>query len=198
MKLTQKNVGLQLGQGDSVVGSDQEILRSLRRIFHAVDRHSRRLARMHGLTEPQALCLNAIQRMDLTTPGLLARVVSLSPPTVTGILDRLERRGLVRRERNERDKRQVVIRLTEAGRRLLFASPPPLQERFTRRLAALPVNRQRRIAKALEEVVKLLEAEDIDAAPLLARGAADPRQADDTMPLTDAGGPALDDSRHGH
>lgn len=189
-----KHGEFQLSEEPPVLAADQEILRSLRRIFHAVDRHSRRLARVHGLTEPQALCLNAIQRMDMTSPGLLARAISLSPPTVTGILDRLERRGLVRRERNERDKRQVVIRLTDAGRRLLAASPPPLQERFTRRLAALPVNRQRRISKTLEEVVRLLEAEDIDAAPLLARGAADPRQADDRLAIPDAGNPVLDDT----
>lgn len=179
-------------------GADQEILRSLRRIFHAVDRHSRRLARIHGLTEPQAICLNAIQRSDRTTPGLLARAVSLSPPTVTGILDRLERRGLVGRERNARDKRQVVIRLTRAGRRLLSSSPPPLQERFTRRLAALPVARQRRIAKALEEVVKMLEAEDIDAAPLLARGAANQQQPDTAPPLTGAADPGPEDSPREH
>jgi DNA-binding MarR family transcriptional regulator len=151
---------------------DQEVLRSLRRIFHAVDRHSRRLARLHGLTEPQALCLAAIARVDRVNPGQLARTISLSPPTVTGILDRLERRGLIERGRTARDKRQVVVCLTDTGHQILANSPPPLQERFTRRMAALPPARQRQIAKSLHEVVKLMEAEDIDAAPLLARGAA--------------------------
>ena len=153
---------------------DQEVLRSLRRIFHAVDRHSRRLARVHGLTEPQAICLNAVNRAGELNPGQLARIVSLSPPTVTGILDRLERRGLVKRERAARDKRQVVVCLTDTGRELLEHSPPPLQERFTHRLTGLPASRQRQIAKSLNEVVKLMEAEDIEAAPLLARGAANP------------------------
>lgn len=157
-----------------LAGPAHEVLRSLRRIFHAVDRHSRQLARLHGLTEPQAICLRTIERTDWITPGQLARRVSLSPPTVTGILDRLERRGLIKRERTVRDKRRVDICLTDGGRRVLSDSPPPLQERFVRRLADLPATRQRRIAKALAEVVKLLEAEDIDAAPLLAHGAANP------------------------
>lgn len=158
---------------------DHEVLRSLRRIFHAVDRHSRRLARVHGLTEPQAICLNAVNRAGEVNPGQLARTVSLSPPTVTGILDRLERRGLIRRERAARDKRQVVVCLTDDGRSLLGNSPPPLQERFTRRLTELSASRQRQIARSLNEVVRLMEAEDIDAAPLLARGAANPAHAEE-------------------
>lgn len=163
---------------------DQEVLRSLRRIFHAVDRHSRRLARLHGLTEPQAICLNAINRAGELNPGQLARTISLSPPTVTGILDRLERRGLIKRERAARDKRQVVVCLTDDGRRLLENSPPPMQERFTRRLTELTVARQRQIARSLDEVVRLMEAEDIEAAPLLARGAANPAHADETLNMT--------------
>lgn len=160
---------------------EQEVLRALRRIFHAVDRHSRRLARLHGLTEPQAICLNAINRARELTPGQLARTVSLSPPTVTGILDRLERRVLIRRERTARDKRQVNICLTDTGRRLLDNSPPPLQERFTKRLTELSRARQRQIARSLNEVVRLMEAEDIEAAPLLARGAANPAHADEPV-----------------
>lgn len=164
---------------------EEEVLRSLRRIFHAVDRHSRRLARIHGLTEPQAICLNAVNRAGELNPGQLARTVSLSPPTVTGILDRLERRALIRRERTARDKRQVVVRLTDEGRSLLANSPPPLQERFTRRLTEMPVSRQRKIAASLNDVVRMMEAEDIEAAPLLARGAANPAHADIPVAVPD-------------
>lgn len=179
------------GRPRAGVDRDQEILRSLRRIFHAVDRHSRRLARQHGLTEPQAICLNAIQRAGEINPGLLARTMSLSPPTVTGILDRLQKRSLIARERTARDKRQVVVCLTQTGRQLLAASPPPLQERFTRRLAELPPARQRQIAGALNEVVRLMEAEDIEAAPLLARGAAGGGHPDESPAFPDPEEPPL-------
>jgi len=167
--------------GDGRESADQEVLRSLRRIFHAVDRHSR-LARQHGLTEPQAICLNAVDRAGQVNPGQLARNVSLSPPTVTGILDRLERRGLIKRERIARDKRQVTVCLTAAGKGLLDNSPPSLQEQFKQRLSKLPAARQRDIADALREVVKLMEAEDIDAAPLVARGVANPANGADACP----------------
>lgn len=186
------------GETRNSVNLDQEILRSLRRIFHAVDRHSRRLARLHGLTEPQAICLNVIHRAGEINPGMLARTISLSPPTVTGILDRLQKRGLIRRERTARDKRQVVLCMTDAGRALLANSPPPLQERFTRRLAELPVSRQRHITRALSEVVRLLEADDIDAAPLLARGSANPAHAGEPLPFRGPDDTTFNTSGTGH
>ena len=181
-----------------LAGTAQAVLRSLRRIFHAVDRHSRRLARLHGLTEPQAICLRTIDRTSRITPGVLARGVSLSPATVSGILDRLERRGLVKRERTARDRRQVEVCLTDAGCRVLSDSPPPLQERFTRRLADLPAAHQRRIAKALAEVVALLEAEDIDAAPLLAHGSANPQAPHEQPVMASAGYPPPEGTSNGH
>ena len=164
---------------DLTVSTEEDVLRSLRRIFHAVDRSSRRLSRLHGLTGPQAICLRAIDRDGGINPGHLAREVSLSPPTITGILDRLERANLVRRERTARDKRQIVVIMTDAGRALLGRSPPPLQEQFTRRLIELPLSRQRQIARSLRDVVQLMEAEDIEAAPLLALGAANPETAEE-------------------
>lgn len=153
---------------------EQDVLRSLRRIIQAVDLYSRKLASQHGLTGPQLVCLREIRRHGPMNPGFLARSVSLTPPTVSGILDRLEARGLLTRQRRNRDKRQVLVRLTEEGERVLGQTPLPLQELFTRRLGALPEGRRMAIAKALQQVVELMEAEDIDAAPLLARGEANP------------------------
>jgi len=152
------------------VGAD--VLRSLRRILRAVERHGRRLAQQHALTGPQFICLREIQRSGPMNPGQLARAVSLGPPTVSGILDRLEARGLVSRRRRHRDKRQVLVQLTADGLELLARSGPPLQERFVERLEALPEARRHELAVALHEIVSLMEAEDIDAAPLLASGAA--------------------------
>lgn len=152
--------------------SGDEILRALRRILRAVDRHGRRLAQQHRLTGPQLICLREIRRGEPLNPGQLARSVSLSPATVTGILDRLETRGLVTRRRRNRDKRQVLVQLTEQGADMLRHTPPPLQERFVQRLETLAPEEREHIATALARVVELMDAEDIDAAPLLASGAA--------------------------
>lgn len=168
---------------------ETEILRSLRRILRAVDLHGRGLSRRCGLTGAQVICLREIQRHGEVNPGALARVLSLKPPTMTGILDRLEARGLVTRRRRDRDKRQVLATLTELGEATLARAPASLQERFTERLSRLPAGRRETIAATLHEVVALLEAENIDAAPLLAHGAADAEQPPAGAP---AGGHAND------
>ncbi len=164
---------------------EQDVLRSLRRIIQAVDLYSRKLASQHGLTGPQLVCLREIRNQGPINPGQLARSVSLTPPTVSGILDRLEVRGLLTRQRRNRDKRQVLVQLTDKGQQVVSQTPPPLQELFTQRLGALPPARRRAISKALHQVVELMEAEDIDAAPLLARGEANPHVVD--MPIEPGG-----------
>ncbi|WP_070989048.1 MarR family winged helix-turn-helix transcriptional regulator [Halofilum ochraceum] len=152
----------------------RSVLRSLRRILQAVDQHGRRLKSRYGLTGPQIICLREIQRGASLNPGQLARNVGLKPPTVTGIVDRLEARGLVTRRRRNTDKRQVRIELTEAGTAVVNEAPAPLQEEFVGRFATLPAERREAIADHLDEVVALLEAEGIEAAPLLAHGSANP------------------------
>ena len=72
------------------------------------------------------------------TPGTLAKQVSLSQATVTGIIDRLAARQLVDRERSTEDRRQVAVRVTSAGQALIATAPSPLQEEFARRLGELP------------------------------------------------------------
>lgn len=155
-----------------LVNTEERILSALRRISRAVDLHSRELARTYGLTAPQLVCLRELDRGGELLSGQLARAVSLSPATVTGILDRLERRHLVLRERRPEDKRQILLRLTEEGRRLARAAPLPLHERFRRRLARLSAAKRREIEETLLELVDMMEASEIEAAPLLTTGPA--------------------------
>nr|WP_301288476.1 MarR family transcriptional regulator [Natronospira proteinivora] len=140
----------------------------MRRIIRAVDLYSRQLSVRHSLTGPQLVCMRQLVSGGAMTPGQLAREISLSPATISGILDRLERRGYLTRERRPEDKRQVLVQLTEDGRTVAENTPLPLHERFTERLSQLPETRQAEIDRVLQEVVTMMEAEEIDAAPLLA------------------------------
>lgn len=152
---------------------DESILRSLRRITRAIDLHSRHLAKNYDLTGPQLVCLRELARGGTTSPGVLARRVSLSAATVTGILDRLETRRLVRRRRNPKDRRRVIVSLTKDGRELAARAPQPLHHRLASGLAELSEREQSLIDRALQRVVAMMEAEDIDAAPLLMAGSAE-------------------------
>jgi DNA-binding MarR family transcriptional regulator len=144
------------------------ITRSLRRIIRAVGLYSRELLRRRNLTTTQLATLRQLARRGRLAAGEVARGISVSQATITGVLDRLERRGLVTRSRDPEDRRRVVIELTEAGREAVATSPPPLHERFILRLAELPENERQEIHHVLRRIVQMMEAEDVEAAPVLA------------------------------
>ena len=149
---------------------EESILRSLRRVTRAIDLHSKQLAKHYELTGPQLICLREILRREAATPSEIARAVSLSQGTVTGILDRLEKRGFVTRRKSTEDKRRVHIRATRRGRALVERAPSPLHESFSNRLSALHEGEQAMIDWILRRVVALFgadDAEEIDETDLL-------------------------------
>jgi DNA-binding MarR family transcriptional regulator len=150
---------------------EERIVAALRRIIRAVDLHSRRLHERHGLTGPQLATLQAAERLEAASAGTLARAVHLSHPTVTGILTRLERRGLVRRARGEHDRRTVTVRVTSQGRDLLANAPSLLQEEFRQGLARLEDWENSMILATLQRIASMMDAQDLDAAPHLFSGA---------------------------
>jgi DNA-binding MarR family transcriptional regulator len=148
--------------------ADQVIV-AIRRVIRAVDLHSRMLAASHGLTGPQALILKALHAGSLSA-GELASRINLSQGTVTDILNRLERRGLVKRIRDTEDRRRVLVEATEDALSLLAQSPPLLQESFALRFRSLKEWEQTQLLASLQRIATMLDAEDIDAAPVLSSG----------------------------
>ncbi|WP_430512128.1 MarR family winged helix-turn-helix transcriptional regulator [Pannonibacter phragmitetus] len=111
------------------------IFKALRRIVRAIDLRSREVARTAGLTIPQIVVLQAIRDLGDVTTKALSVQADLSAATVVTILDRLEERGLVARERSATDRRIVHARLTEEGR-ILLEGPPPCWTRNLRDVSA--------------------------------------------------------------
>jgi DNA-binding MarR family transcriptional regulator len=106
-------------------------------------------------------------RADVLSVGELARRVSLSQGTVTGVLDRLEKRGLVERSRSDSDRRRVLVRLTEAGFSVLGEAPSLLQDEFVARFQMLAAWEQTLILSSLQRVASMMGAEDLEAESLL-------------------------------
>lgn len=149
----------------------RDILRALRQILKRVSTHSRELSREAGLTIPQLLCMQTLEsglREGPVTAAMVARRVHLSSPTVTRLLDRLEKAGFVARTRDTGDRRKVHLDLTERGRTVLRRSPPLLQEEFLRRLRRLPAEERRTLLHSLDRIAELMGAAEVEAAPLLA------------------------------
>jgi DNA-binding MarR family transcriptional regulator len=145
----------------------KEMLISLRKIIQAISLHSKDLSRRYGLTGPQLVILNDIAGHQALSVTQLARSSSLSQATVTDILNRLEKRELVERTRDDADRRRVMIRITDKGRDILSQAPPPLQEMFVSRYTHLAEWEQLMILSALKRIVELMSANELDAAPFL-------------------------------
>ena len=150
-----------------------DVLVALRRIMRATDLYSKQLSKTAGLTSPQLLILEAIHDAGDVTIGTIARHVSLSQATVTTILDRLERRGLVFRQRSTVDKRKVHAHLTDIGRTALDDAPTPLQQSFTERFGNLQDWEKSMITASLQRVADMMDAGTIDASPVLHVGTID-------------------------
>ena len=146
------------------------VLVALRRIIRATDLHSRKLGKKTGLTTPQLVIIQAVGDLKDPTVSDIAKAVSLSLATVTTILNRLERNGIVNRARSSVDRRRVIVTLTEEGQSLKSSAPKPLQDSFVDRFSRLESWEQHLIVASLERVAAMMDAEDLDAAPLLASG----------------------------
>jgi DNA-binding MarR family transcriptional regulator len=148
----------------------KEVLTALRRITRAIDLHSKNLERKVGLTVPQILVMQTIDEGGSLPVSEIARRVSLSQATVTSILQRLERKGLTIRERNANDRRVVIVALTESARAQIADAPELLQEDFISRFEKLEPWEQKMLTAAVERIASLMDAEEVDASPILQAG----------------------------
>jgi DNA-binding MarR family transcriptional regulator len=150
---------------------EDQIVAAIRRIMRAVDLHSRQLVEACGLTGPQLAVLREAARLGIASPSALARAVHLSGATVTGIVDRLVKRGLVERARDDRDRRGVIVSVTAPGRELLAGAPSLLQDRFRQELTRLADWERTNVLATLQRIAAMMDAELLDAAPVLVPGA---------------------------
>ncbi len=155
---------------DEHINYEESILLSVRRIMRAIDMHSSYLARQYGLTSPQLICLKKLSGEKELTPGGLAKEVHLSHATVTGIINRLEKKRLVQRIRSTADGRSYLIRLTDSGFSMVKSSPSMLQDRFMHELSKLADWEKTMILSSLQRITSILHVESIDAAPVLTTG----------------------------
>jgi len=153
---------------------DLRVLQALRQIIRAVDLHSRQLLGQHKVTGPQLITLLTVEKYEPVTASAIANNIYLSPSTVIGILDRLEIKGLIRRDRDLKDRRLVQVSLTEQGKALASNAPSPLQDTLAEAMGKLPETELVVIAESLERIVGLMQMQHVDAAPILETGPIDP------------------------
>ncbi|WP_127558844.1 MarR family winged helix-turn-helix transcriptional regulator [Nioella ostreopsis] len=143
---------------------------ALRRILLATNQFSRNLAQSVGLTAAQLRVLQIVSEKGQCTATAISLQMRISQATVTSLVDKLVRQEMVVRERSQTDRRQTNIVITEKGIRALADAPDPLQQRFVRKFSAMEDWEQAALIAALERVASMLDAEDIDASPVLEGG----------------------------
>ncbi|MES9845978.1 MAG: MarR family transcriptional regulator [Candidatus Sedimenticola sp. PURPLELP] len=144
-----------------------QVLIALRQIIRAIDLHSKKLERESGLTGPQLLLMQIIQEEGPVTSSVLARSVSLSQATVTTILDRLEKKAYLTRERDSKDKRKVWISLSDAGKQVIESAPALLQDGFIKSFGQLKEWEQSLLLSSLQRIASMMQASDLEASPVL-------------------------------
>lgn len=149
----------------------EELLLALRKVIRATDLYSKQLNKLTGLTAPQLLILREVAAApDGITASAVAQNITLSPATVSNVIDRLEHRELIHRERSTEDRRRVVLSLTPLGAERLAVAPKPLQEDFIRKFQGLADWEQSQLLAAMQRIAAMMDAEHIDAADVLEVG----------------------------
>lgn len=107
-----------------------------------------------GITPVQYAAMNAIRERPGVDQRTLAGVIGFDPSTIGGVVDRLEKRGLVARRASPSDRRVRLVELTADGERLLADVLPRVMQAQRRILAPLPADERERFVAALSKLVE--------------------------------------------
>jgi len=139
------------------------IMQSLRRIFKAIQDYSQEVSHKFGITGPQLWALKTLSTNGSLPLGQLSKMMYLHPSTITGVVDRLEKKGYVVRDRVHKDRRVVMVQLTSKGKKIVSKAPNPIQGKMVYGLNRLQQKNLNSIYDTVEELMGLAEAQNIKA-----------------------------------
>jgi DNA-binding MarR family transcriptional regulator len=139
------------------------IVQGLRRIVKALHTYSQDVRRSYGLTGPQLWALKTLQREGRMSINQLAVALAVHQSSASLLLDRLEKRGLVRRIAGRLDHRFVDVTLAKRGVALAADAPEAAQGRLLHALESMPPREVLKIRHAVERLVHAMEATDVKA-----------------------------------
>lgn len=149
-----------LREGDAPgLGDVLEFLRLLWAVDHALQSGSKRMESRLGVTGPQRLVLRIVGRFPGIGAGRVAQILHLHPSTLTGIVQRLQARGLLQRTIDPKDGRRALFTLSPRGRKLDALQSGTVEAAVDRALRRLPekVGAAQEILAALAEELAELE-----------------------------------------
>jgi len=146
-----------------------EILIKIRKIVRSINLESKKIQKEYGVSIPQVLCLQYLRDSAnyQAGQGEIRKFLNLNASTASGIINRLENKGLVARLPKSGDKRVVTIALTSKGDQLMQKMPSLLHERLSEKMIKLDDSTLENIKSSLELLVNILEIDNVEAFPLI-------------------------------
>lgn len=140
----------------------KEIIYAIRRLMQGGELYTKEINKKYNVSAAQVNCLLALYENGPLPPSQIAKHMMVNSSTVTGIIDRLEQKGLVERMRISLDRRVITIQLTEMGKRLAENAPPPIQQKIIDGLKKLPSQDIELIVRALNRLTNMLDVQDLE------------------------------------
>ena len=140
----------------------KEIIYSIRRLMQAGELYTKELNKIYNVSSAQLNCLLVLYENGPLSPSQIARHILVNSSTVTGIIDRLEQKGLVRRLRISQDRRVITIELTKNGEVLAENAPPPVQQKIIDGLNKLSEDQIDQTAAILLKLTDMLDVQDLE------------------------------------
>jgi DNA-binding MarR family transcriptional regulator len=141
-----------------------EVLKRFRLVFKESQQHSQRVETNCGVTGAQLWAMWELSQR----PGLrvteLAKAMYIHQSTTSNLLEKLAKKGLIRREKLNRDQRVVSLFLTEAGFQVLGRAPAPARGILQQALFNLPEDALRSLSDSLDDLVEAMDITDDMAA----------------------------------
>ncbi|HEY7446160.1 MAG TPA: MarR family transcriptional regulator [Vicinamibacterales bacterium] len=134
-----------------------EFMRLLWNIEHALQSASKHMETALGITGPQRLVLKIVTAFPGISAQEVARIIHLHPSTITGILQRLVRKGLLVRARDRRDGRRVRLHARPQAKAFTRLSTGTIEAAVRRALARVPPRKIRETREMLAAIVTALE-----------------------------------------
>ena len=144
----------------------KDIVGSIRKLVRAVYLDSQKMSRQFGLTGPQSIVMRLLFNNGSMSSADLSRMMYVTPSNMTGIIDRLEKKDLVKRVRKQGDRRVTLIVLTDTGKLLSERLPDPIENKFINQLADLKNEQVQILAMAMRQILNLIDLDGVEATPL--------------------------------
>lgn len=137
-------------------------MQNLRRIVKALQDYSSSVEKRFGLTGPQLWALWELHHRGPLSLKALAGRMHLDSSTVTGVVDRLHKKGLLIRSTDPEDRRRVVLSLTPAGKTTVKAAPHPAQGQLLHALKDMDPIEVDTLNQTLQRLALVMEADRLE------------------------------------